>query len=295
VTGVPGRIVLVATPIGNLGDLSPRATETLATADVIGCEDTRHTRKLLTAAGISGVPLVAVHGHNEAAMAARLVGRAQAGETVAVVSDAGMPGVSDPGQRVVAGAAAAGVAVEIVPGPSAALAALVLSGLPTERFCFEGFLPRQGGPRRARLSQIAMESRTIVLYESPHHLLRTLEDLVGTLEGPRQVALARELTKLHEEVWRGSLADAVTRVSDGEQRGEWVVVIAGAVDPEVGDEEIRAALGVHLDAGAEAKAAVAAVTAELGVPRRRVYAQALSLRRKPDADKEGRAGGHSPT
>lgn len=283
VTRVSGRVVLVATPIGNLGDLSPRATETLAAADVICCEDTRHTRKLLTAAGISGVALVAVHAHNEATMAARIVGRAQAGETVAVVSDAGMPGVSDPGQRVVAAAADAGVTVEVVPGPSAALAALVLSGLPSERFCFEGFLPRQGGPRRARLAEIAVEPRTVVVYESPHHLLRTLEDLAATLDGERPVALARELTKLHEEVWRGSLAGAVTRVREGEQRGEWVVVIGGVADPEVGDDEIGAALGAQLAAGAEPKAAVAAVTAALGVPRRRVYALALQLRRSPEA------------
>lgn len=283
-TGVAGRIVLVATPIGNLGDLSPRAKETLAGADVICCEDTRHTRKLLTAAGIRGVPLVALHAHNEAAMATRVVARAQAGETVAVVSDAGMPGVSDPGQRVVAAAAAADVTVAIIPGPSAGLAALVLSGLPTERFCFEGFLPRQGGARRARLAEIAAEPRTVIVYESPHRLLRTLEDLAGALAGQRPVALVRELTKLHEEVWRGPLADAVTRARDGEQRGEWVVVIGGASEPEVGDEEILAALDVRLAAGAEPKAAVAAVTVELGVPRRRVYTLALHLRRDPEAE-----------
>jgi 16S rRNA (cytidine1402-2'-O)-methyltransferase len=283
VTVVTGRIVLVATPIGNLGDLSPRAVETLAGADVIGCEDTRHTRKLLTAVGVSGARLVAVHGHNEAAMAARLVARAQAGETVAVVSDAGMPGISDPGHRVVAAAAGAGITVEIVPGPSAALAALVLSGLPTERFCFEGFLPRQGGARRARLAELAVEPRTVVLYESPHHLLRTLEDLAGALGGQRPVALVRELTKLHEEVWRGSLAGALGRAGDGEQRGEWVVVIGGAADQAVGDGEIRAALEVRLAAGEDAKTAVAAVTAALDVPRRRVYAQSLHLRRGPDA------------
>jgi 16S rRNA (cytidine1402-2'-O)-methyltransferase len=283
VTVVAGRIVLVATPIGNLGDLSPRAIETLAGADVICCEDTRHTRKLLTAAGISGVPLVAVHAHNEAAMAARIVGRARAGETVAVVADAGMPGISDPGHRVVVAGADAGVTVEIVPGPSAALAALVLSGLPAERFCFEGFLPRQGGPRRARLAEIAVESRTVVLYESPHHLLRTLEDLAAALGGQRPAALVRELTKLHEEVWRGSLAGAVGRAGDGEQRGEWVVVIGGAPDQAVGDGEIRAALEARLAAGDDAKTAVAAVTAALDVPRRRVYAQSLQLRQSPDA------------
>ncbi len=273
-----GRVVLVATPIGNLGDLSPRATETLAGATVICCEDTRHTRKLLTAAGISGVPLVPVHAHNEAAMAARIVARAGAGETVVVVSDAGMPGVSDPGQRVVAAAAAAGITVEVVPGPSAALAALVVSGLPTERFCFEGFLPRAGGARRARMADVAVETRTVILYESPHHLLRTLEDLVGLLGQDRPVALARELTKIHEEVWRGTLGGAVTRVADGEQRGEWVVVIGGAVDLEVGDREIRAAVEVRLAAGEDPKVAVAAITAALGVPRRRVYAQCLLLR-----------------
>ncbi|MDQ6837638.1 MAG: 16S rRNA (cytidine(1402)-2'-O)-methyltransferase [Actinomycetota bacterium] len=277
-----GRVVLVATPIGNLGDLSPRAVATLAGADVICCEDTRHTRKLLSAVGISGVALVAVHAHNEATMATRIVSRAQGGETVAVVSDAGMPGVSDPGQRLVTTAADAGVTVEVVPGPSAALAALVVSGLATDRFCFEGFLPRQGGPRRVRLAELAVEVRTAVLYESPHHLLRTLEDLVGALGGAREVALARELTKLHEEVWRGSLADAVVRVTDGEQRGEWVVVIAGATDHPVSDDEIRAALRARLASGDDPKAAVAAVTAALGVARRRVYAQGLQLRSGPE-------------
>ncbi len=273
-----GRVVLVATPIGNLADLSPRAVETLAEADVICCEDTRHTRKLLSAAGIRGAHLLAVHAHNEATMAARVVARAQAGEVVALVSDAGLPGVSDPGQRVVRAAVDAGVAVGIVPGPSAALAALVVSGLDADRFCFEGFLPRQGGPRRARLAALAAEERTMVIYESPHHLVRTLEDLVGVLGPKRAVALARELTKIHEEVWRGSLHDAVGRVAGGEQRGEWVLVVAGAVPDAVGDAEIRAALAVRLERNGDAKAAVAAVTAELGVARRRVYAQGLALR-----------------
>jgi len=273
-----GRVVLVATPIGNLADLSPRAAETLAEADVICCEDTRHTRKLLAAAGIRGAHLLAVHAHNEATMAARVVTRAQAGEVVALVSDAGVPGVSDPGQRVVRAAVDAGIAVGIVPGPSAGLAALVVSGLDTDRFCFEGFLPRQGGPRRARLAELAAEERTMVIYESPHHLVRTLEDLVGVLGPTRAVALVRELTKIHEEVWRGSLHDAVGRVAGGEQRGEWVLVVAGAAPDDVGDAEIRAALAVRLERDGDAKAAVAAVTAELGVTRRRVYAQGLALR-----------------
>lgn len=277
---VTGRVVLVATPIGNLGDLSPRAVATLSQADLICCEDTRHTRTLLSAAGVHGVKLVAVHAHNEATMSASIVTRAERGETVAVVSDAGLPGISDPGERVVRAAADAGVPVEVIPGPSASLAALVVSGLATGRFCFEGFLPRQGGPRRARLGELGIETRTMILYESPHHLVRTVEDLVSVLGPDRAVSLIRELTKIHEEVWRGSLAGAIDRVRQGEQRGEWVIVVAGAPVDETGDDEIRAALAARLEAGEKAKTAVAAVTAELGVARRRVYTQALVLRQE---------------
>jgi 16S rRNA (cytidine1402-2'-O)-methyltransferase len=276
-----GRIVLVATPIGNLGDLSPRAERTLAEADVICCEDTRHTRKLLSAAGITGVELVAVHKHNEAAMAARVAARAVAGEVVAVVTDAGLPGISDPGARVVEAAARAEVPVEVIPGPSAVVAALVVSGLPTDRFSFEGFLPRRGGARRGRLLELAGETRTAVLYESPHHLEQTLEDLLAVAGPLRRIALVRELTKVHEEVWRGRLDDALEHVRAGEPRGEHVIVLAGGRPPEITDDEIADALDDRFAGGDTVKGAVAAVTAELGVAKRRVYALALARREGP--------------
>jgi len=271
-----GSLVVVATPIGNLGDLSPRAAEALAAADVIACEDTRRSRKLLTAAGIAGKRLVAVHEHNEAEQAAQLVELIRGGSRVALVTDAGTPAVSDPGERVVAAAAAAGLPVEVVPGPSALLAALVVSGLPTERFVFEGFLPRKGGERTARLATVAAEPRTVVLYEAPHRVAATLRDLAGACGGDRRVAVARELTKLHEEVWRGTLDKAVDGI--GEPRGEYVLVVAGAPPrPEATADDVTAALRRHLDAGTDKKTAVAAVASELDVPKRRVYAAVLDL------------------
>ena len=277
-----GRIVLVGTPIGNLGDLSPRAVRALASADVIACEDTRVTRKLLSHAGITGRRMVAVHAHNEAAAATGLVVEAAGGAVVAVVTDAGMPGVSDPGARLVAEAAAAGVTVEVVPGPSAALAALVVSGLPTDRFAFEGFLPRRGGERAARLAALAAEPRTVVLFESPHRVRATLGNLVTACGGERPVAVARELTKLHEEVWRGTLGDAVTWIEAVEPRGEYAVVVGPAVvasPAALGDDLVAVALAARLAAGDDRKAAVAAVTASLGLPRRRVYDVAVAMKK----------------
>jgi 16S rRNA (cytidine1402-2'-O)-methyltransferase len=270
-----GRIILVGTPIGNLGDLSPRAAKALAEADVICCEDTRHTRKLLTASGISARRLVALHEHNEEAAAAyvlRLVGEGQA---VAVVSDAGMPGISDPGERLVRAAADAGVTVEVVPGPSAVVAALVLSGLATDRFCFEGFLPRKGGERRERLGVVAGETRTTVIYEAPQRVARTLADLRDVCGGERRVALVREITKRFEEVWRGTLAGAVERVEAEEPRGEWVLVVAGGSRVEVDDADIAQALAGRVAAGAGRRQAVDEVAAALGVARNRVYRLAL--------------------
>ncbi len=275
-----GRVVLVATPIGNLGDLSPRAVETLAGADLICCEDTRRTRGLLTHAGISGVPLIALHEHNEASTAARVVARAAAGAVVAVVSDAGMPAISDPGERLVRAAVAAGVTVSVVPGPSAGLAALVASGLASDRFCFEGFLPRKGGERAARLAAIAAEPRTTVIYEAPARVARTISDLAAACGPERRLAVGRELTKLHEEIWRGTMADAVARVARGEPRGEFVVVVAGQPPRRelVTDGEVREALAARLEEGEDRRAAVAGVVADLGVPRRQAYQLALELR-----------------
>jgi 16S rRNA (cytidine1402-2'-O)-methyltransferase len=272
-----GRIVLVATPIGNLADLSPRAAATLSGADLVCCEDTRHTRKLLSAAGIRARQLVAVHQHNEASLSRRVVEQALEGATVAVVSDAGTPGISDPGERLVAAALEAGVTVEVVPGPSALIAALVSSGLPSGRFCFEGFLPRRGSERSARLSLIASEVRTVVLYEAPHRVARTLSDLVDCCGADRRIALARELTKLHEEVWRGTVAEAVDMVGIRPARGEWVLVLAGAQAPAVDDDRILAALRERMAAGSDRRSAVRAVADELDLGRRRVYQLALGL------------------
>lgn len=271
-----GRLVLVATPIGHLGDLSTRAVAELAGADVIACEDTRRTRALLSAAGVPAPRLLAVHQANEAQQAGRVVALLDAGSCVAVVSDAGTPGLSDPGQVLVGAAVAAGHAVVAVPGPSALLAALVSSGLPADRFVFEGFLPRRGGERTRRLAAVAAERRTVLLYEAPHRLARTAADLVEACGPDRPVVAARELTKRHEELWRGTLAGLVERVGQGEPRGEYVLVLGGATAPApAGDDAIAAALAERRAAGDDRRGAVAAVTATLGVPRRRVYALSL--------------------
>ena len=257
-------------------------------ADIIACEDTRVSRKLLTHAGITGHRLLTMHGHNEATVAPDLVARAAAGEVVAVVTDAGMPGISDPGARLVAAAAAAGVAVEVVPGPSAALVALVVSGLPTDRFGFEGFLPRRGGERVARLAAIGAADRTVVLFESPPRMRATIADLISACGGERPIAITRELTKRHEEVWRGPARDAAAWLESVEPRGEYVIVVGPApveAAPIVDDDAIAEALGPYLEAG-DPKAAVAAVTAALGVARRRVYDVAVRLR-NPDGQRKG--------
>ncbi len=267
-----GRLILVGTPIGNLGDLTPRAIETLASADLVCCEDTRRTGRLLQHAGIRAAGLRVVNDHTEEAAVADIVARLGRGERVAVVSDAGMPGFSDPGERLVVAAVAAGFVVEVVPGPSAAISALVASGLPAGRFVFEGFLPRKGSGRTARLATLAPERRTVVLYEAPHRVARTLADLLVACGPDRRVVLARELTKLHEESWRGTLAEAIARVADVEPRGEYVLVLDGAPVPDdITDGEIEAALAEERALGASTRDAVAAVAVSLAVPKRRVY------------------------
>jgi 16S rRNA (cytidine1402-2'-O)-methyltransferase len=267
-----GVLVLVGTPIGNLGDLAPRAVDALRSADAICCEDTRRTGRLLQHAGVERPPLVVVNEHTEASEVSGVLARLGRGERVAVVSDAGMPGISDPGERLVRAAIAAGHPVEVVPGPSAGLAALVASGLAAGRFVFEGFLPRKGSGRAERLAAVAAEPRTVVLYEAPHRLARTVADLVDVCGTDRRVALARELTKLHEEVWRGSLAEAVAWVRAAAPRGEIVVVLEGAPPSEPPDDgALVDALREELAAGATARDAARAVAARLDVPRRRVY------------------------
>ena len=275
-----GALVLVGTPIGNLGDLSPRAVEALRDADAIACEDTRRTGRLLQHAGIARPPLLVVNDHTEARQLATIVERVAAGQRVAVVTDAGMPGISDPGERLVRAVVAAGHAVEVVPGPSAAVAALVVSGLPSGRFAFEGFLPRRGSARRDRLHAIATERRTVVLYESPHRLAQTLDDLAAALGPERRVVVARELTKLFEEVVRGTAAEVVAWAGESQPRGEVAIVVEGAPERvEPSDDEIEAAVRIRLAMGETAKDVSAAVARELDVPKRRAYDVAVRLTR----------------
>jgi 16S rRNA (cytidine1402-2'-O)-methyltransferase len=280
--GARPAVILVGTPIGNLGDISPRAVEALTDADVIAAEDTRRTRPMLTALGIpAGGRLVSFHGPHEAELAAKLVARiVERGERLVCVTDAGMPGISDPGERLVTAALAAGVAVEVVPGPSAALAALVVSGLPTARFVFEGFLPRKGRQRAVRLGALKAEERTVVLFEAPHRLEATLADLAEAMGPDRPVAVAREITKRFETVWRGTLGQAVS--DDGpEARGEQVIVLGPAapvVKAEPDDGAIEDALRTELATGASTRDAATVVANRLGVTRRRAYALANSLR-----------------
>jgi 16S rRNA (cytidine1402-2'-O)-methyltransferase len=269
-------LILVGTPIGNLGDLPPRAIEALVAADAICCEDTRRTGRLLQHAGVPRTPLVVVNDHTEEGAVDGVLARLAAGERVAVVSDAGMP---DPGERLVRAAIDAGHVVEVVPGPSAAITALVASGLPAGRFAFEGFLPRKGSGRSQRLADVADERRTVVLYEAPHRLARTLADLAAVCGPDRRVALGRELTKLHEEVWRGTLGEAVAWATSHEPRGELVVVLEGAPapPPPTGDD-VESAVQARLDAGDTARDAATAVAVRLGVPKRAAYEVAVRLR-----------------
>jgi 16S rRNA (cytidine1402-2'-O)-methyltransferase len=268
---VTGRLVLVGTPIGNLGDLSARAEATLREADVVCCEDTRHSRKLFSHVGLAPKRLVAVHEHNEVEMGATIAGWVLDGRVVAVITDAGMPGISDPGERIVAAVAAAGGVVEVVPGPSATLAALVGSGLPTARFCFEGFLPRKGQERSRRLATIGAEERTTVLFEAPNRVAATLADLVAVCGPGRRVSVARELTKRFEEHWRGTLAEALDHVSTKEPMGEHVLVLEGATPDAVGDDEVEQAVAAAIASGLSVRDAAARAADELDIPRNRAY------------------------
>jgi len=274
-----GQLVIVATPLGNLGDISRRALELLSTADVIYCEDTRRSSTLFSAHSIAvNGRLRALHEHNEASLCDQVVAQVASGQMVVVISDAGTPGISDPGARVVAAVAAAGFAVTTAPGPSAVVAALTISGLPTERFAMEGFMPRKAGEREAWYDQWLHELRTIVFYESPQRLAATLNEMVEPF-GSRRICVAREITKLHEEVLRGTVAEIAELVHAREVLGEIVVVLEGNLEVEVVDDElIRAALRDQVDEGASTRDAVSYVAESLGVAHRIVYQMALELR-----------------
>lgn len=270
-------LLLAATPIGNLGDASTRLRETLAAADVIAAEDTRRTVQLLRLLEVdSRAELIALHDHNERERAAALVERA-AEETVVLVSDAGMPTVSDPGFRVVQLAAERGVQVSAIPGPSAVLTALAVSGLPTDRFAFEGFLPRKAGERSRALRDLAGERRTLVFFESPARLADGLAALAAAFGDDRPAAVCRELTKLHEEVRRGTLAELAGWAADG-VRGEIVVVVGGAPAAAVSPEVALAEVQQRVEGGERLKEATRVVAGASGLSARELYQAALAAK-----------------
>jgi 16S rRNA (cytidine1402-2'-O)-methyltransferase len=276
-----GRLEVVGTPIGNLGDLTPRAREVLAGADLIAAEDTRRTAALLAAIGISG-KLVSLHDYNEASRVDALVAELMGGKTVALVSDAGTPLLSDPGYALVRAAAAAGVEVRAVPGASALTAALSIAGLPTDRLVFEGFLPARAGERRTALAQLAAETRTVVLFEAPHRIAATLADLAQLFGAQRRAVIARELTKLHEAVYRGTLEElaATARTDPNLARGEITLLIEGArKTAEDGGDRALLARTLKLLLPQMPPARAAALAAQIaGVKRSEAYALAQQLR-----------------
>jgi 16S rRNA (cytidine1402-2'-O)-methyltransferase len=280
----PG-LYLVATPIGNLGDLSARAVAVLKGADVVACEDTRVTGRLASAFAV-GTPLISYHEHNAERMRPRILARLEGGERVALVSDAGTPLVSDPGYKLVREAAAAGIPVFAIPGPSAALAALIVSGLPTDRFFFQGFLPAKSGARKATLAEIAAIPATLIVYEAARRLGDTLAEMAVVL-GAREAAVGRELTKLYEEVRRGTLADLAAQYDAAPAKGEAVIVIAPPgpriVDAAAEEAALARRLGELLECMGVKEAAVTAAR-EFGLSRRDVYARALALRGAREGD-----------
>ena len=276
---VPGVLYVVATPIGNLGDVSARAREILAGASLVAAEDTRHSGRLLRELGLER-PLVSLHEHNERIRVAELVGRLQRGESIALVSDAGTPLVSDPGYLLVAAAVEAGISVAPVPGPSAAIAALSASGLPCDRFCFEGFLPARAAARRQRLAELAAEARTLIVYEAPHRIADCLADLAATCGAARRACVAREITKRFETYYRGTLGELAERAkSDADMaRGESVIVVEGAPPVEPGAAQLDHMLAVLLRHLPPSAAAAAAANLA-GVRRSDAYVRALALTR----------------
>jgi 16S rRNA (cytidine1402-2'-O)-methyltransferase len=273
----PGTLYLVATPIGNLADLSARAKSVLGQVALVAAEDTRHSGQLLASLGIK-VALLSLHAHNEHERSERVLARLRAGESVALICDAGTPLIADPGYTLVAEARAGGIPVVPVPGPCAAITALMAAGLPTDRFCFEGFLPAKAGARRARLESLAREPRTLVIYEAPHRIGESLAELAAVF-GARRACLARELTKLHESFYEGTLPELATRAGADRDlsRGELVIVIAGAPEAPAGDAELERLLAALLTDLPVSRAVELAATIS-GEGRKRLYPLALALK-----------------
>ena len=274
-------LVLIGTPIGNLEDISLRASRELRTADAICCEDTRRTGKLLSHIQcVPRPPLIVVNEHNERQQCGRIINQIQNGERLVMVSDAGMPGISDPGEYIVSQIVKSGLNLEVVPGPSAGVTALVGSGISSRRYTFEGFLPRKGAARVDRLEDISNNPRTTVIYESPHRLRRTLDDLVQYLGENRKATVARELTKIHEEYLRGTLGELVQKFSEKEPKGELVIVVEGRQNNiAMSAEEVLVALTEAKKQGLSTRDAVKDVAALSGVSKSKVYELYLSSMR----------------
>ena len=278
-----GTLYLVPTPIGNLGDISPRAKKTLAEADFIAAEDTRVSLKLLNHLELKK-PLVSYYEHNKNESGPRIVERLLAGESCALVTDAGSPAISDPGEDLVALCAKAGVCVCAIPGPCSAVTALSVSGLPTGRFCFEGFLSTNKKSRREHLDSLKSERRTMIFYEAPHKLQNTLKDLTDAFGPERRISLCRELTKLHEQILRMTLGEALAYYTENDPRGEYVLILEGAAEASVEALTLEDAVSLALEriaSGASKKDAVREVSRETGFPKNALYDAVLRMQ---DAD-----------
>lgn len=274
----PGTLYVVGTPIGNLEDITFRAVRILQTVDIIAAEDTRHTGKLLQHFQVK-TPQVSYHEHNRTSRIPELLEHLANNKAIALVSDAGMPGISDPGYELVKACIEAGIPVVPIPGASAAITALSASGLPTDRFVFEGFLPAKSQQRQEHLESLQTESRTLIFYESPHRLRDTLQDLAKVWGNDRQIVLGRELTKLYEEFWRGTIAEAIAHYSQREPQGEYTLVVAGipASQPQLTEEELKAELKQLISQGISRSQASRQLAKFTSLPRRQLYQLALSL------------------
>jgi 16S rRNA (cytidine1402-2'-O)-methyltransferase len=274
----PKTLYVVGTPIGNLEDMTFRGVRILQTVDMIAAEDTRHTGKLLQHFQIK-TPQVSYHEHNRTSRIPELLEQLGNGKAIALVSDAGMPGISDPGYELVKACIEAGITVVPIPGASAAITALSAAGLPTDRFVFEGFLPPKGQQRREHLESLQTEPRTLIFYESPHRLRETLQDLAEVWESDRQIVLGRELTKLYEEFWRGTIAEAIAHYSQREPQGEYTLVVAGnqLSETQLTEEQLKAELQQLIGQGISRSQASRQLAKFTSLPRRQIYQLALSL------------------
>jgi 16S rRNA (cytidine1402-2'-O)-methyltransferase len=280
----PRTLYVVGTPIGNLEDITFRAVRILQTVDIIAAEDTRHTGKLLQHFQVK-TPQVSYHEHNRTSRIPELLEHLVNNKAIALVSDAGMPGISDPGYELVKACIEAGISVVPIPGASAAITALSASGLPTDRFVFEGFLPAKTQQRQEHLESLQTESRTLIFYESPHRLRDTLQDLALVWGSDRQIVLGRELTKLYEEFWRGTIAEAIAHYSQREPQGEYTLVVAGipASQPQLTEEELKAELKLLISQGISRSQASRQLAKFTSLPRRQLYQLALSLVVTPES------------